>query len=118
MRTIIDKIRSKNFSNWLPGFGKSLLRNTIVPAPRHRHLLFSICDHYEPLHGDVSAERGLERVRAWQDGYPKMAEPFRDADGMKPRHSFFFPGEQYTPEYLEPLADLARPAQTLARPNA
>jgi hypothetical protein len=33
---------------------------------------------------------------------------FRDADGRAPRHSFFYPCEQYAPEYLEPLADLVR----------
>jgi hypothetical protein len=37
-----------------------------------------------------------------------LARSFRDADGQHPRHSFFFPGEQYAPEYLEPLADLTR----------
>jgi hypothetical protein len=29
-------------------------------------------------------------------------------DGKPPRHSFFYPGEQYEPGYLQPLAELAR----------
>jgi hypothetical protein len=37
-----------------------------------------------------------------------LADEFRDTDGRPPRHSFFFPGEQYTPIFLDPLADLAR----------
>jgi len=106
---MLNRIRSKNFTNWLGGYGKSIAKRTLTRPPRHRHLLFGICDHYEPLWGkETDFEQGLARVQAWQDGYPKMAEPYRDADGMKPRHSFFFPGEQYAPEYLEPLADLAR----------
>ena len=47
-------------------------------------------------------------MRAWLDGYPALAEPFRDADGRPPRHSFFFPGEEYRPGYLDALASLAR----------
>jgi hypothetical protein len=70
--------------------------------------LFCFCDHYEPLWGDASNEVGEERVRAWVEGYPKLVNGFRDSDGRPPRHSFFFPGEQYRPEYLEALAKLAR----------
>ena len=38
-------------------------------------------------------------------GYPRLAREFRDADGRPPRHSFFFPGEQYAPHYLERAGD-------------
>jgi hypothetical protein len=37
-----------------------------------------------------------------------MAGEFRDADGRSPRHTFFFPGEQYEARFLERLGDLAR----------
>jgi hypothetical protein len=84
------------------------LRSLRAQGGGPRHLLFALCDHYEPLWGNADAAKGGERVRAWHEGYPRMADAFRDADGRTPRHSFFFPGEQYRPEYLEPLADLAR----------
>jgi hypothetical protein len=70
------------------------------------HLLVAVCDHYEPLWGGASLARGAERVRRWVEGYPRLAAEFRDADGRPPRHSFFFPGEQYQPEYLEALGGL------------
>jgi hypothetical protein len=73
-----------------------------------RHLLFAICDHYEPLWGDACARRGQARVQRWLEGYPELARGVRDADGRPPRHTFFFPGEQYRPEYLDALASLAR----------
>ena len=72
-----------------------------------RHLLFALCDHYEPLWGGADATRGRQRVAAWTEGYPRL-ERFRDADGLPPRHSFFYPGEQYAPDLLEPLAQLTR----------
>ncbi len=106
---MIKKIREKNLSNWLLGYGKSLARRRLRKTPKHRHLLFAICDHYEPLWGkETGRKQGLARVQTWADRYPEMASPFVDADGMPPRHSFFFPGEQYDPEFIEPLADLAR----------
>jgi hypothetical protein len=71
-----------------------------------RHLLFAICDHYEPLHGSVDLARGAQRVDAWRTEYPKLANAFRDADGRPPRHSYFFPGEQYDPRLVEPLGEL------------
>ena len=71
-----------------------------------RHLLFALCDHYEPLHGDVPFDRGLARVQAWRTRYPKLAEAFRDSNGRPPRHSYFFPGEQYDPRFIEPLAEM------------
>lgn len=110
---MLKRIKDKNLNNWLLGYGKSVLSRTVDRTtgrtPKHRHLLFAICDHYEPLWGkDTDYQQGLDRVRVWADRYPALANDFRDADGMKPRHSFFFPGEQYAPEYLEPLAELAR----------
>jgi hypothetical protein len=86
---------------------------TAKAAGGTRHLLFAFCDHYEPLWklaaGSAAAqETGEARVAAWHRDYPIMAAPFRDADGYPPRHTFFFPGEQYAPSYLDHLADLVR----------
>ena len=47
-------------------------------------------------------------MRAWLHGYPALVDPYRDSDGLPPRHSFFFPGEEYQPAYLDALASLAR----------
>jgi len=108
---VIARLRQKNLHQWLGSWIKNraearLERVTRAPGPRH--LLFAFCDHYEPLHGNASAAHGLARVKTWHEAYPVLARSFRDADGQHPRHSFFFPGEQYAPEYLEPLADLTR----------
>ncbi|HEX7599237.1 MAG TPA: hypothetical protein VF518_13555 [Polyangia bacterium] len=46
-------------------------------------------------------------MQTWIDGYPALARHYRDADGLPPQHSFFFPTEQYRPELLDPLAKLA-----------
>jgi hypothetical protein len=106
---MLRRLLEKNLHNWMGGYVRHLARR--ARAPRHgglRHLLFAFCDHFEPLWKQPGTEVGEARVRAWREGYPSLAEAFRDADGRRPRHSFFFPAEEYTPFHLERLAELAR----------
>ena len=99
----------RNVHRWLFGYAEAALRQ--LHDGRHdgpKHLLVAVCDHYEPLWGDASEERGTARVQRWLTRYPQLVQGLRDADGRPPRHSFFFPGEQYRPEYLDALAQLAK----------
>jgi hypothetical protein len=106
---LLDRLRGKYFETWVPGFARHLGRDVLRPkVTGPRHLLFAICDHYEPRWKNPSPETAEERVRIWEDDYPKMADGFRDADGFTPRHSFFFPSEEYSPTYLDRLARMAR----------
>jgi len=119
MPTLIDKakaavsrVRGKNLGAWTAGYAGWAVRSSLPRAraalrPGQRHLLFAFCDHYEPLWRTTDRQLGTRRVQQWVDRYPVMAEPFRDADGRPPRHIFFFPGEEYTPGYLDGLAKLA-----------
>lgn len=99
----------KYIHRWIRGYGRHVIRN--LSAHRTdgpRHVLFSMCDHYEPLWGGAGATRGRERVARWEREYPALASEFRDVDGRPPRHTFFFPGEQYSHDYLAGLGRLAR----------
>ncbi|MBK6695350.1 MAG: hypothetical protein IPG50_24530 [Myxococcales bacterium] len=92
---------------WVHGWLEHRARLAFERKPRgERHVLFALCDHYEPLHGGVDSERGRARVARWRNDYPKMASRFRDATGRPPRHSYFFPGEQYERALVEPLGEL------------
>ncbi len=103
----VDRLLEKQLHRWLPGYGKHLLRQASQrPVRTLRHVLFAICDHYEPLWGNATRATGEARVRAWLEGYPRLAGSFRDCTGRAPRHSFFFPGEQYTSWFMEALAEL------------
>ncbi len=102
-------LREKNIHLWLGGYLRhrfNRLRSPREHAPSH--LLFAFCDHYEPLWGNADDRAGAARVQAWVERYPNVHKAFYDADGFHPRHSFFFPGEQYRPAFLDGLADLAR----------
>lgn len=72
------------------------------------HLLLCIADHYEPQWGGVDAETARRRVEAWVQDYPRLFGGFRDSDGQPPRHTFFFPIDEYDPEHLDALAGLCR----------
>lgn len=104
------KIKEKNLDRWLPGYARhmaeSAVRQVVAPTTGVRHLLFAVCDHYEPLWGRADEAVGLERVKAWAERYPHMAKGFRDADGRPPQHSFFFPGEEYRPQFFDELEKL------------
>lgn len=105
---MLARLKRKNLHTWLPGYARFLAARARTRVDGPRHLLFAFCDHYEPLWGKPTVAVGDARVDAWEHGYPAMAREFRDADGRPPRHSFFFPGEEYQPSYLERLARLAR----------
>jgi hypothetical protein len=100
-------VLSKELHVWVGAWVHDRARKALLARARgERHLLFAVCDHFEPLHGRVPHEVGLARVRAWSEGLPDLARRFRDADGRPPRHTFFFPGEEYDGAFVEPLADL------------
>ena len=105
---MLSRIRKKNLHQWLPDYARHLVRRARTPhSGGPRHLLFALCDHYEPLWGHAPDDVGHARVDAWADHYPRLDE-FRDDDGRPPRHGWFFPGEEYRPYFLDRLAELAR----------
>jgi hypothetical protein len=106
---MLGRLRKKNLHNWVRDYGRHLVRRARAPQPRdgERHILFALCDHYEPLWGGAPEAIGRARVDAWAAGYPALGE-FRDDDGRPPRHGWFFPGEEYRPYFLDQLAKLAR----------
>ena len=105
---MLARLRKKNLHTGCP----TTHATSCAVRARHsrrepRHLLFALCDHYEPLWGRAPDDVGRARVDAWAERYPALAE-FRDSDGRPPRHGWFFPGEEYRPHFLDRLAELAR----------
>lgn len=72
-----------------------------------RRVWLTVCDHFEPLWGKPTPELALNRVRLWEQRWPRIADAApRDSAGRPPCHTFFFPEEEYRPEFLEPLAKM------------
>jgi hypothetical protein len=72
------------------------------------HLLLCLADHWEPKARRAPPEVARARVRRWVEDYPRQFARFRDSDGRPPRYTFFYPLEEYEPEYLDALAGLCR----------
>ncbi len=103
----LRKLGAKELHLWVGAWLVDRARKLARPRRAGtKHLLFALCDHYEPLHGNASMDVGIERVRAWRTRYPEMAKRFSDHAGRPPQHSYFFPGEQYDPRLIEPLGEL------------
>lgn len=101
-------IRKKNMQYWLPAH--------LVPARpaeppaegKPLHVFIAICDHWEPQLNGAAPSVAMVKVERWASEYPRRYDAFRDSDGRMPQHTFFFPAEEYRPEYLDRIADLCR----------
>lgn len=92
------------FDKWLIPW---LLRGRAPRPDGPRHVLLAVCDHFEPLHG-TDKSGALRRLATWSEQFPRIVEAYRDADGHPPKHTFFYPVEQYDADLLAPLAALCR----------
>lgn len=97
----------KAIDKWLVPYVRSVLRRK-----RRRsgpvHIMFALCDHYEPLSPAASQTEavGDQRVDRWLNNWPRLAGEFRDAEGRRPCHSIFYPAEapegakRYVPQLI------------------
>ena len=97
----------KALDKWFPGYLRSLLSRTRGVAGT-RHLILCLCDHFEPFRDGADADTARQTVRDWLAAYPAVTEPFRDADGRSPRHTFFYPQEEYDAAILDDLGAFCR----------
>jgi hypothetical protein len=100
-----QQIKKKGVHIWLAPY---LLNRPLPQPPGKKHLVLAFVDHYEPqyLHPTLDVERA--RVDKWVQDYPKHASKFVDVDGYHPKHTFFYPEEEYRFEHLEKLVNLCR----------
>jgi hypothetical protein len=94
---------AQNVDRWL----KSWLFRRRSVVPDERHIFITICDHYAPLYGAGKA-LAIDRVRRWEREYQKHINEFRDSDGIPPKHTFFYPIEQWDLDVCGPLVEFCR----------
>ena len=83
------------------------LRGLAAPSKPVTRVFLAITDHFEPFHLTDRAG-AVERMRRWRAEYPSAIAEFRDSMGRGPRHSFFYPVEQYDHDIVEDVAALCR----------
>ncbi|MGP0067385.1 MAG: hypothetical protein ACLQGP_27790, partial [Isosphaeraceae bacterium] len=103
----ITKLRIRSVARWLIPYLLQVGRR--LRRPRGPiHVLICIADHFEPKIENVSQEVARARVEKWVRDYPENFGNCYDSDGRTPRHTFFYPIEEYDPELLDALAGLCR----------
>lgn len=102
------QIRRRHMHRWLPTYLREWQRYRSPTPADEVHLILCFADHYEPKAGRADVATGRSRVAAWTERFPRQFGRFHDSDGCLPRYTFFFPEEEYEPEYLDALAELCR----------
>lgn len=105
---VLVAIRSKNMGYWLPAY-------LAPPQPRESrsdtkplHIFLAICDHWEPHLNGAGRDVAMAKVERWAGEYPQRYAEFHDSNGRAPQHTFFFPAEEYRPEYIDRIGHLCR----------
>jgi hypothetical protein len=102
------KLRQRGLNRCVIPYLLQSRRRRCAGAGEEVHLLLCIADHFEPQWGKASPACAQERVSNWVERYPALFGGFRDSDGRPPRHTFFFPIDQYVAQHVESLAGLCR----------
>ena len=126
---LLIAIRQRQMQLWLPSYllpppatrleqikvaerVRSVLSSASTPpgveqdSPEPLDVFIAICDHYEPRGHGADHATAIQRVDRWCSEYPRLFGRFQDSDGRVPQHSFFFPQDEYHPEYLDRLSRL------------
>ena len=99
-------IRSRNMQYWLGSYVAWKFTRLFRLRPARRHVYFCFADHYEPYGGTTDKARARERVRQWLEKYPALASRHVDSFGNRPKHTFFYPIEEYDAGLIDQLKQL------------
>jgi hypothetical protein len=102
------RMRQRGLNRWLVQYIWQTPRRRLPRDDEPVHVILCIADHFEPSGGQASPRQAMERVERWVRDYPKQFGTFRDSDGRTPRHTFFFPIEEYDPAHVDGIAGLCR----------
>lgn len=91
---------------WLPGYIRSRLRSH--PIPGKGRVWLALADHWEPYWLKPPDETAEARVAVWAKHWPGIAQRHADSTGRPPRHTFYYPQEEYRPQFLDTLAGMVR----------
>ena len=76
----------KKMHLWLPRYITDSVRDTVTGGRRSAgvtDIMFIFVDHFE-----LAGKK--DRLDAWMNQYPRLAQKHRDADGFTPQHSWFY----------------------------
>lgn len=90
-------LKSRNMQIWIIPYIFDKI--TKKAQPNHKNIYFCIADHYEPYFANVNQHKARSLVDAWVNNYRERANKHSDSFGNHPKHSYFYPIEEYD-EYI------------------
>jgi hypothetical protein len=99
-------LRQRHMQYWIGSYYFPFERTPRVDDDAPVDVYLAVCDHYEPERDKPSHAVSVEKVLRWQGEYPQLYGRFEDTDGRPPQHTFFFPEDEYHPDYLDALKPL------------
>jgi hypothetical protein len=100
-------LRHRHMHLWLGSYYfPSDISPAKIPSDQPLDVYIAVCDHYEPQRGGLDKANSIKLVQRWVDEYPALFDQYRDSSGRVPQHTFFFPQDEYQPEYLDLLKGL------------
>ena len=98
--------RARNVQYWIRPYLFSSESGGDRSADEPIEVFIAVCDHFEPECYGADRDTARARVARWVQDYPRLFETFHDSSGRVPQHTFFFPQDEYRPEYLDELKHL------------
>lgn len=94
---------------WLARYPVARGKSLFEQSNGEKKIIFTIANHFEPA-WEVDGALTIDEQRRRLDDYHKLArktgENVLDADGVKFRHTHFYPAEQYNRHLLDKLAEM------------
>lgn len=95
----------RSLDKWFVPWLRHAASRPPLPPGRPLHVFLAICDHFEPMHHtDEAGARA--RLGRWRKEYPLLASGFRDSSGRGPRHTFFYPVEQWNDDHVSIISEI------------
>ncbi len=102
------RLRRRGFDKWIGPYVLQTFKRRLPRDDEEVHVILCFADHFEPKGGKASPERAQARLDRWLGEYPRQFGAFRDSDGRCPRHTFFYPIEEYDAAHVDALTQLCQ----------
>jgi len=97
-------LKSRNMDLWIISYIRSYFdKSEMDPVV---NVYFCLADHFEPYFSRADKRVANNRVDVWCDRYPKVANLHTDSNGNHPKHTYFYPEEEYDEDILNKIKKL------------
>ena len=96
----------KNLDKWIFSYIVQRVGGICQRRSPPLNVAFCMVDHFEPFGGRADRSRAWGRVKSWIERYPAAVDRHFDSMENRPRHTFFYPEEEYDADCVNSLVGL------------